>query len=167
MQYFKGCPSLDEAKSLYKKLVFQLHPDVSGRDTTAEFQEMQNQFEAFRPEREKFKGEFEQWCPGVFMAVIEQLQKLAGLEIEICGSFIWVGGNTYPHKAAIKAIEPDGYFHRAIWHHKKQLWYFSPIGYRKASGNEVGMDKIRNVYGSQRFDANGEETATNPQLQTA
>jgi len=42
MNYFTDCSSLDEAKQLYKKLVFELHPDTSGRDTKAEFQELQN-----------------------------------------------------------------------------------------------------------------------------
>ncbi len=152
-RYFQGCTSLDEAKALYRKLVMQLHPDVSGYDSTEDFKAMQNEFEAFRPTTEKFKGEFEQWCPDVFMAVIEQLTQLDGLDIEVCGSFIWVGGNTFEHKAAIKAIDPQDYFHRAIWHHKKQLWYFSPLGYRKRSAQELDMDKIRDVFGSQRFDA--------------
>ncbi|MCF8245530.1 MAG: J domain-containing protein [Saprospiraceae bacterium] len=149
--HFSGCTSLDEAKALYRKLVMQLHPDVSGYDSTEDFKAMQNQFEAFRPsaEQEKFKGEFEQWRPDIFMAVIEQLSKLEGIAVEVCGSFIWIGGNTYPHRAAIKATETGDYFHPAAWHHKKQLWYFSPLGYRKRSGNELGMDEIRSKYGSE------------------
>ena len=61
MKYFTNCKTLDEAKQLYKKLVFELHPDTSGRDSKAEFQVMQNEFENFRPTSEKFKGEYDAW----------------------------------------------------------------------------------------------------------
>jgi hypothetical protein len=149
--YFEGCKSLDEAKSLYRKLAMQLHPNVSGYDSTEDFKRMQNEFEAFRPEAEKFQGEFEQWNPGVFMAVLDQLRLLDGLDIEICGAFIWGGGDTGRHKDALKAIRPEAYFRPAFWRRKKQLWYFSPLGYRKRSAKALDMDEIRQVFGSRRF----------------
>ena len=69
--YFKDCQSLDEAKALYKKLAFQLHPDCSGRDSTDEFQEMQSQFEHFKPKTQKYETEWEQWSAPDYMKIIE------------------------------------------------------------------------------------------------
>ena len=66
--YFDNCTTLDEAKKLYRELVKKLHPDLGG--DTASFQAMQNEFENFRPETEKFKGEFEKWNAGEFMGVV-------------------------------------------------------------------------------------------------
>jgi hypothetical protein len=97
------------------------------------------------------------------MAVIEQLSKLDGLDIELCGSFIWVGGNTFEHRDAIRAIVPQDYFHPAIWHHKKRLWYFSPLGYRKRSAQELDMDRIRDVFGSQRYQGDAANAPKNLQ----
>ena len=42
-----------------------------------------------------------------------------GLEIEICGSWIWVGGDTRPHKDVLKLA---GY----KWAPVKKLWHFRP-----------------------------------------
>ena len=46
MRYFDNCNTLEDVKQLYKKHARDLHPDCNpGRDTTAEFQEMQRQYE--------------------------------------------------------------------------------------------------------------------------
>lgn len=148
--YFEGCTTLDAAKALYKKLAFQLHPDLSGYDSTAEFQEMQNQFERFKPQTEKYETEWEQWSAPDYMKIIEELLKIKGIEIEMIGSFIWIGGDTRPVKDQIKAIESD-IFKPAAWHKKKFLWYFAPSDYRKFTNKEFSMDELRDKYGSQNF----------------
>ena len=156
--YFKDCKSLDEAKSLYKKLCFKLHPDVSGYDSAEEFRAMQNQFEAFKPQTEKYFSEFEQWSAADYMAIIEELLKIPYLEIELIGSFIWVGGETKGAKDRIKAIKNDLY-KPAQWHAKKLLWYFAPSDYRKFSKKEFSIDELRNAYGSEFF-KRGENSVT-------
>lgn len=148
--YFANCQTLDEAKALYKKLAFQLHPDMGG--DTAEFQEMQNQFEKFRPQREKYTGEFEQHNAHQFQEIINDLIKIKGIIIEICGSFIWLSGDTRNAKEQIKAIKNE-MFKPAQWHKKKLMWFFAPIDYKKFSSKEYDMDDIRNKYGSQTFNA--------------
>ena len=146
MKYFIDCSSLDEAKHLYKKLVFQLHPDTSGKDTKAEFQEMQNQFEAFRPSSEKFKGEFEKWDAGEYSHIIQQLMMIPNIEIEICGSWIWLSGDTKPVKEQIKEVDIGESMKRGF-SPKKKKWYFSPTGYRKRGGKEMSFEKIKEKYG--------------------
>jgi curved DNA-binding protein CbpA len=153
MNYFQSCSTLDEAKALYKKLAFQLHPDVSGRDSKAEFQEMCNQFEKFKPQAEKYQTEWEQWSASDYMQIIDELLKIPNLEIELIGSFIWVGGDTRAAKDRLKAIQND-LFKPAQWHKKKMLWYFAPADYRKFSKKEYSMDDLRAAYGSQTFERN-------------
>jgi curved DNA-binding protein CbpA len=146
--YFANCTTLDEAKALYKKLAFQLHPDTGG--DTAEFQEMQSQFEKFRPKTEKYKGEFEQHNATQYQDIINDLIKIKGIIVEVCGSFIWLSGDTRTAKDDIKAIKNE-LFKPAQWHRKKLMWFFSPVGYERKSANSLEMDEIRAKYGSETF----------------
>ena len=38
-----------------------------------------------------------------YREVLSRLIHLRGLEIELCGRWLWIGGNTYPHREALKA----------------------------------------------------------------
>lgn len=63
-----------------------------------------------------------------------------GLTIEICGSWIWVSGDTKPHKDILKSA---GY----RWAPKKLMWSFCG-GARTTSRGKFSMDDIRNRHGS-------------------
>ena len=76
-----------------------------------------------------------------FIEIIEQLIKMDGLTIEICGSFIWCGGNTRAHKEQLKAM---GF----RWASRKKLWFLAPDGWKK-QGREWSMDRIRDRHGSE------------------
>ena len=68
---------------------------------------------------------------------------LPGLEIEICGSWVWVSGDTITHKETLKASG----FH---WAPRKRKWTFHPKGARSWSRGNTSMDDIRTKYGSAR-----------------
>jgi hypothetical protein len=68
---------------------------------------------------------------------------LAGLDIEICGAWVWVGGNTYQHRATLKAA---GFSFAG----QKKRWYFRPEDWRSTSHGTTSMDDIRQRYGSVR-----------------
>jgi hypothetical protein len=63
-----------------------------------------------------------------------------GLTIEICGAWIWVGGNTKPHKEALKAASYQ-------WAPKKALWYFRPVDYKSRKHKAWAMEDIYSKYG--------------------
>lgn len=68
--------------------------------------------------------------------------ELHGLLIELCGSWIWISGDTKTHKAALK----DAGFK---WAHKKVQWYFRPANFKSFGGKKRrSMDSIREKYGS-------------------
>ena len=154
--YFENCKTLDEAKKLYWDLAKQFHPDKEGGSKEA-FQELGRQFENFQPEKEKYKGETEQWNAPEYMHVINQLMKIPEIVIEICGSWIWVSGNTKPHKEEIKAVHTGDSLKKPIWHSKKEMWYVSPVDYRKFSKKETTMDEIRDFYGSHKVNRDEKE----------
>ena len=64
-----------------------------------------------------------------------------GLEIEICGTWIWVSGDTRTHKEALKL---GGY----KWAPKKMLWHWRPEGSKSWSKGKYSMDEIRSAHGS-------------------
>ena len=63
-----------------------------------------------------------------------------GLTIEICGSWIWVSGDTKPHREILKS---SGY----RWAPKKLMWSFCG-GERTTSRGKFSMDDIRSRHGS-------------------
>lgn len=144
--YFGECKTLDEAKQLYRKLCIRLHPDRSGYDSKTDFQQMLAQFEKFRPATERFTGEFDNWNATEYAHLIEQLLQIPGIKIEICGSWIWLSGDTKPVKDQIKAVDPGESMRRG-WSKHKMKWYFSPRGYRKRSGDTLDFDTIKDLYG--------------------
>ena len=69
---------------------------------------------------------------GDFIAIIAALLKLDGLEIELCGRWLWIGGNTKEHKEALKAAG-------CRWSSTKKLWswHFAEEGQRWHKGTKT------------------------------
>lgn len=66
-----------------------------------------------------------------------------GFDIEICGAWIWLHGDTKPHKEILKAA---GF----MWAPKKKLWYFRPADYKSKGRGKFSMDDIRATHGSEK-----------------
>ena len=75
-----------------------------------------------------------------------------GLEIEVCSAWVWVHGNTKPHKDTLKTA---GFF----WSHKKLSWYFRPEGYKSHNRGTWSMERIRDAYGSAKVKAEFKQVA--------
>jgi curved DNA-binding protein CbpA len=146
VNYFKDCKTLDEARKTYHKLAMQLHPDKGGDEE--EFKELANQFHSFHPDSKKYENEINDWSSKAYAHVISQLIIIPEIVIEICGSWIWISGNTKAYKEKIKSIETDEFYKRGF-SAQKQMWYFSPKGYRKKSKDDFDMQTIRDIYGSE------------------
>ena len=77
--------------------------------------------------------------PEEFKDLISRLLKMKGIKIEIIGCFIWVSGDTRPHKEELKALGLK-------WSTTKKMWYKSPEGYRRRSYGESTIEQIRSRY---------------------
>jgi hypothetical protein len=64
-----------------------------------------------------------------------------GLTIEVCGTWIWVSGDTKPHKEVLKE---SGY----RWAPKKLMWMWKPEGCKSKGRGKFSMDEIRSSHGS-------------------
>ena len=165
-KYFANIHTTDALKKAYKELCLKLHPDKGGN--AAEFIAMKDEYkeaakrvaweeahstdEATKKRNTKKDGtqktaeeileEQEQ-----FAEVLEKLLGLDGLQLEICGSWLWITGNTYQYKAQIKEAGCQ-------FASKKKAWYWKPFdGFFKKRGN-LSLNEIRDKYGSIKVDTN-------------
>lgn len=159
MKYFENITSLDELKKAYRRLAMQHHPDRGG--STEIMKEINREhdtlFETLKTQHNETADEYHQTTetPEEFRTIIELLLKLDGLTVELCGSWLWIGGNTREHKDALKAAG-------CCWSNNKKLWYWHHAEEgRKWRRGKASMSDIRMKYGSQVFDASGETTGYN------
>lgn len=75
------------------------------------------------------------------MDAINAVCELSGVIVEVCGSWVWLSGNTKEHKTAIKEA---GYF----WSSAKTMWYYRPEDFKSYGRKSCDMDTIRGKYGS-------------------
>lgn len=143
--YFLNHMTADDIKAAYRRLAMQYHPDHGG--STAQMQDINAQYSAAvdRAIRNEKPGLSEDEYTDlanineVVRRAVEAIINLPDLEIEICGLWVWVGGKTYPVKAAIKAA---GF----RWASKKAMWYFA--GVRATSHGKWDIEDIREAHGS-------------------
>jgi len=148
--YFNNVHTAEEAKELYRKLVKRLHPDCGGN--AEEFVAMQNEFEAVwkllkdvhtSKEGKTFTSEEKtNESAKDFMDIINKMVTWSDVTIEIIGSWIWVSGNTYGHREALKNL-------KFRYSSRKHAWYFHAEPFRKQSKKVFNMEQLREFYGSE------------------
>lgn len=155
-KYFKQMATLDELKAEYRRLVKKHHPDCGGdaeimkavnNEYEVKFEELKKAHNAKADEKHQTTE-----TPDEFREIIEKLLKLDGLDVELCGSWLWIGGNTREHKDALKAAG-------CRWSNNKKLWYWhhAEDGSHWHRGKRT-MSEIRTKYGSQTFNGSAESS---------
>jgi curved DNA-binding protein CbpA len=163
-QYFKTDLTtnltIEEAKRQYKRLILTHHPDLAAKngmtveEATKATQTINAEWDYLKAHNyniheTKDGGVYTDWNQDVaddvtakYADIIEALIHMEGVVIELCGSFIWLSGNTYEHKSDIKGL---GF----RWANKKKMWFLAPSDWKKKGHKELSMSDIRNTYGSQ------------------
>lgn len=135
-KFFEKVENIEDLKKQYKKLAMKLHPDRGGNEE--EFKAMANEYtELF----EKLQsGEKVKQSAAAYANIINKIIDM-DISIEICGTWVWLSGNTYEVKSTLKEI---GF----KWASKKKMWYWHE-GERSKSRGKTTMNDIRNTYGSE------------------
>ena len=151
MKYFADVTTLDELKKEYRRLAMIHHPDCGGKteDMQAVNAEYEQLFEVLKTRHNdraaadttgKTKATTE--TADEYRRIVEILLGLDALSVELCGSWLWIGGETRKHKDALKAAG-------CRWSNSKKLWYWrhAEEGARWSRGRS-SMGQIRDKYGS-------------------
>lgn len=154
MKYFANIKTLDELKAQYRRLAMQYHPDRGG--STEIMQQINSEYErlheTLKTQHNAEADEYHQTTETAaeFIEIINALIKLSGLVVELCGSWLWIGGETKAHKDELKTLG-------CRWSQKKGLWYWrhEEDGHRWYKGKK-SMEEIRSKYGSQVFEGREE-----------
>lgn len=136
----EGHVTPEDIKTAYRKAAFKFHPDRNPAGL-----KMMQMINAAYDLVKDFSGDCtssaEAFCEKIndaFMAIIN-----LDLNIEICGTWIWVTGDTKTHKEILKAA---GY----KWSHPKTAWYFRAEEHKSPWYNKSHtLDEIRVKYGTQ------------------
>lgn len=143
--YFNKVRTLEELRKEYKRLAKIYHPDCGGDAEI--FKAIQSEYEKRFEELEKTTANTsnaQQFNKDLDKAIREAIEKIINLdvEIEICGSWVWISGNTYAVKEELKAA---GYKYIK----KRVKWAWHEEGYRKRTKTDISFEEIRNLYGSE------------------
>lgn len=144
--YFQNVSTIEELKTEYRRLCMIHHPDKNG--DTATMQAVNEAYETRLHELAQAEKDVQETID-IGKQYQEQVQKIIHLpeiNIELCGSWIWVSGNTYPVKAQ---LNDAGYF----WANKKKVWYWKPPTHKSTNRKPRSMEWIRNRYGSELVDS--------------
>ncbi len=162
--YFKDVNTLEELRRQYRDLLKKYHPDNANGSTQATqeinaeydklFKVLKNRHESKSADNKEsntktdFNANMYDWEND--KALRETLQKIInfnGIEITICGQWLWVSGNTYSYKKELKEI---GF----KWASQKKMWFWHSENFRKKSRKTLSMEEIQNYYGSTKVKTN-------------
>ncbi|MEG1758367.1 MAG: hypothetical protein RR235_07930 [Oscillospiraceae bacterium] len=164
-RFFDSCGTLDALKAAYKAAAMAHHPDLGGDTATMQAinSEYSARFESLKRSRntqaaEDSTGQTHATSESAedFINIIAHLLHMEGLTVELCGRWLWIGGETMRHKDALKACG-------CRWSNTKKLWswHFAEDGTRWHKGH-CDMSQIRSKYGSERFDSRGNNSNALP-----
>ena len=140
----KKATNLEELKKAYRKLSLQYHPDCGG--TNEQMAELNNiyekMFEQLKNVHVDGKAPKESTEKSAdFIKIINELIKYDDINIDIIGSWIWVGGETFKIKDELKKL---GF----KWSKGKSKWFFTKdVTTSKKRYGKKSYEDLKNIYG--------------------
>ncbi len=136
-----GSLNPEDTKAAYRAACKKYHPDIN--PVGEEMMKIINQaYDALKDYTGEMKSEQTDYGD-LLNDALNALFPFPALVIEICGSWVWVTGETREHKDTLKEA---GF----KWAAKKKAWYFRPEEFSSRSKGTKSLEEIREKYGSKR-----------------
>lgn len=164
MKFFQNVDNIEDLKAEYRRLAMQFHPDRGGDTATMQkinaeysrlFEQLKDIHKSTRPDGPRtYKAEHAtKETPEDFIRIVTELFKLDGLEVELCGRWLWIGGATMKHKKALKRLGCKWSKNKGKW-----SWHFpEDAAFSYKGRKEWSMDKIRFMWGSEHLEKGDEQ----------
>ena len=162
INYFKNVETVEALKRLYKKLVFEFHPDRNKQnDTTAIMQDINSEYDyLFKKVKDIHEGIDKDTkqkttytakvptseAPDDFRNILYALIKIENIIVELCGRWLWISGETKACKDILKTLG-------CRYNANKQMWsWHYPEDSTFKKHKVRSMKYIREVYGSTEYE---------------
>ena len=161
-RFFNPVPkTVEELKSMFRKLAFTHHPDRGGNveDMKTVNNEYDELFARLKDTHAAADGtaytakESTAETAADFRDIIEKLIHIPEINIELCGRWLWISGNTYAAREELKAAGCRYASKKRMWY-----WHFEEDGTDRPH-KAVSMDRIRELYGSEEIAHTAARTA--------
>ena len=159
-QFFQAADmeTVDTIRQAYRRLVMEFHPDkhasTEAEKWTALFKELQHEYDAILgtisdDDYEEAKTSYT--MEKALQDMIDALMKISGIVVDLCGCWLWITGETFNAKDALKDL---GF----KWSKSKKSWYWGLTMTTKGKfrAKHKKMQDIYDAYGRTVFAA--EET---------
>ncbi|NDO52089.1 J domain-containing protein [Lachnospiraceae bacterium MD335] len=160
MKYFNNVSTLEELRRQYKELLKRFHPD-NPQGSTQATQEINAEYDRlFKLLKDKHESKSDKTADSTntkqseysknmydwendksLREVLQKIINFDGIEITICGQWLWISGNTFNYKNELKEI---GF----KWASQKKMWFWHGEAFRKKSRKTLSMEEIQSYYGS-------------------
>ncbi len=161
--YFNKFSEVNQVKAEYHRLALLHHPDRGGDTATmqivnAEYQEALAKCDGqvngqYRDGKDRYYSYDQKVEQDIIDKIAEILSlNLEGVEVELNGTWVWVGGETYQHRDILGKTLKMNFSRR----HKKWSWHNGPK-YRRR--NKLSYAEIQAAYGSKKYDNQEEAKA--------
>ena len=136
-----GTLNPQDTKTAYHAACKKYHPDIN--PVGEEMMKIINDaYDALKEYAGEMKSEQTDYGD-MLNDALNAISGLPALVIEICGSWVWITGETREYKDMLKEA---GF----KWAAKKKAWYFRPEEFSSRSKGTKSLEEIRAKYGSQR-----------------
>ena len=153
MKWFKGINSLKDLHKAFIKLAKEHHgSEEIMKEINNEYDLMVERLKrGYSFQSENFENPPDITDTEEFKKVIDKIIHLDGIEIELCGRWLWISGNTYKHKESLKSAG-------CKWSNNKKMWYWHEKTEKKDCRRKgiSTIEEIRKWHGSEVIASNFE-----------